>query len=47
MISFDIPGFQFRARKTIWNGKAAHGFMPAALRACERSYADFMTPTFI
>jgi hypothetical protein len=29
-ISFDFLGFQFRARKTIWNGKAAHGFMPAA-----------------
>ena len=28
--SFDFLGFQFRARKTIWNGKAAHGFMPAA-----------------
>jgi RNA-directed DNA polymerase len=30
IISFDFLGFQFRARKTIWNGKAAHGFMPAA-----------------
>ncbi|MGB8900642.1 MAG: PTS sugar transporter subunit IIA [Methylocella sp.] len=29
-ISFDFLGFQFRARTTIWNGKAAHGFMPAA-----------------
>jgi transposase len=28
--SFDFLGFQFRARKTMWNGKAAHGFMPAA-----------------
>ena len=30
IISFDFLGFQFRARKTIWNGKAADGFMPAA-----------------
>jgi RNA-directed DNA polymerase len=29
-IHFDFLGFQFRARKTIWNRKAAHGFMPAA-----------------
>jgi RNA-directed DNA polymerase len=29
-IHFDFLGFQFRARKTIWNGKPAHGFMPAA-----------------
>ena len=27
---FDFLGFQFRARKTMWNGKSAHGFMPAA-----------------
>jgi group II intron reverse transcriptase/maturase len=27
---FDFLGFQFRARKTMWNGKPAHGFMPAA-----------------
>jgi len=29
-ISFDFLGFQFRARKTIWQRKPAHGFMPAA-----------------
>ncbi len=27
--SFDFLGFTFRARKTVWNGRAAHGFMPA------------------
>jgi group II intron reverse transcriptase/maturase len=30
VISFDFLGFQFRARKTMWQGKAAHGFLPAA-----------------
>jgi hypothetical protein len=30
IISLDFLGFQFRARTTIWNGKAAHGFMPPA-----------------
>jgi RNA-directed DNA polymerase len=29
-LSILIFFFQFRARKTIWNRKAAHGFMPAA-----------------
>ena len=29
-IHFDFLGFQFRARKTMWQGKAAHGFLPAA-----------------
>ena len=29
-ISFDFLGFQFRARKTMWQGKAVHGFLPAA-----------------
>jgi RNA-directed DNA polymerase len=29
VISFDFLGFQFRARKTRWQGKAAHGFLPA------------------
>jgi RNA-directed DNA polymerase len=33
-ISFDFPGFQFRARKTMWvkgeKGIFAHGFLPAA-----------------
>jgi group II intron reverse transcriptase/maturase len=29
-IHFDFLGFQFRARKTMWRGKAVHGFMPAA-----------------
>ena len=28
-ISFDFLGFCFRARKTMWNGKPAHGFLPA------------------
>jgi hypothetical protein len=28
-ISFDFLGFQFRARKTMWQGKAVHGFLPA------------------
>lgn len=27
---FDFLGFQFRARKTMWHGKPAHGFLPAA-----------------
>ncbi|MEQ1577129.1 MAG: group II intron reverse transcriptase/maturase [Hyphomicrobium sp.] len=27
---FDFLGFQFRARKTMWQGKPAHGFLPAA-----------------
>jgi hypothetical protein len=27
---FDFLGFQFRARKTTWGGKSAHGFLPAA-----------------
>jgi group II intron reverse transcriptase/maturase len=30
VISFDFLGFQFRARKTMWQGKAVHGFLPAA-----------------
>jgi len=30
IISFDFLGFQFRVRKVIWGGKAAHSFMPAA-----------------
>ena len=29
-IAFDFLGFQFRARKTMWQGKAVHGFLPAA-----------------
>ena len=29
-ISFDFLGFQFRARKTMRQGKAAHGFLPPA-----------------
>ena len=29
-ISFDFLGFQFRARKTMWQRKAVHGFLPAA-----------------
>jgi RNA-directed DNA polymerase len=28
-MSFDFLGFQFRARKTMWQGKAVHGFLPA------------------
>src|SRR5881398_3432770 len=28
--SFDFLGFMFRARKTMWRGRPAHGFMPAA-----------------
>ncbi len=28
-ISFDFLGFCFRARKVMWNGKPAHGFLPA------------------
>ncbi len=28
-ISFDFLGFCFRARRTMWNGKPAHGFLPA------------------
>ena len=28
--SFDFLGFCFRARKTLWNGKPAHSFLPAA-----------------
>jgi len=28
--SFDFLGFCFRARKTMWQGRPAHGFMPAA-----------------
>ena len=28
--SFDFLGFQFRVRKTMWKGKAAHSFQPAA-----------------
>ena len=28
-ISFDFLGFQFRARKAIWKGKAVHNFSPA------------------
>lgn len=27
---FDFLGFQFRARKTMWQGKPVHGFLPAA-----------------
>jgi RNA-directed DNA polymerase len=27
---FDFLGFQFRVRKPMWNGKPAHGFLPAA-----------------
>jgi RNA-directed DNA polymerase len=30
VISFDFLGFQFRARKTMWQRKAVHGFLPAA-----------------
>jgi group II intron reverse transcriptase/maturase len=29
-IRFDFLGFQFRTRKTMWNGKPAHSFLPAA-----------------
>ena len=29
-ISFDFLGFQFRARKTMWQRRAVHGFLPAA-----------------
>jgi group II intron reverse transcriptase/maturase len=29
-IAFDFLGFQFRARKTMWQRKAVHGFLPAA-----------------
>ena len=29
VISFDFLGFQFRPRKTMWQGKAVHGFLPA------------------
>jgi group II intron reverse transcriptase/maturase len=29
-ICFDFLGFQFRARKTMWQGKPAHAFLPAA-----------------
>ena len=28
--SFDFLGFCFRPRKTVWNGKPAHSFLPAA-----------------
>ena len=41
VIAFDFLGFQFRARKTIWHGKAAHSFLPAispkALKAISRT----------
>jgi RNA-directed DNA polymerase len=30
VISFDFLGFQFRARKTMWKGRAVHSFLPAA-----------------
>ena len=30
--SFDFLGFTFRARKTMWNGHPAHGFLPAVSR---------------
>ena len=29
-IRFDFLGYEFRARKTMWKGKPAHGFLPAA-----------------
>ncbi len=29
-ISFDFLGFQFRARKAVWKGRAVHNFLPAA-----------------
>jgi RNA-directed DNA polymerase len=29
-IAFDFLGFRFRPRKTMWQGKPAHGFLPAA-----------------
>jgi hypothetical protein len=29
-ISFDFLGFQFRARKAMWQGQAVHAFLPAA-----------------
>lgn len=39
--SFDFLGFTFRARKTMWNGQPAHGFLPAvsrkALKAISRT----------
>ena len=39
--SFDFLGFTFRARKTMWNGHPAHGFLPAvsrkALKAISRT----------